>query len=141
MNVEQMLVLAQAQDDQVGGTAGAAGFLCGMVFYFGILLIVFASFWKLFVKAGKPGWAGIIPIYNGVVLLEIVGRPIWWIVLCFIPCVGFIVGVILCIDLAKSFGKDTGFAIGLVLLPIVFFPILAFGDSRYVGPSAAGPKI
>jgi hypothetical protein len=142
MNFGQMLVLAQVEvDDQAAGAAGAAGFICTMIFYLAIIVIVFASFWKLFEKAGKPGWAGIVPIYNLVVLLEIVGRPIWWIVLFFIPCVSIIVAIVLCVDVAKSYGKDTLFAIGLFLLPIVFYPILAFGSARYVGPAAATPKI
>ena len=97
-----------------------------------------ASLWKIYTKAGQPGWAGIVPIYNIIVLLNIVGRPIWWIVLFCVPFVNFIAFIIIAIDLAKSFGKDIGFAIGMVLLPFIFFPMLAFGDARYLGPSAVG---
>ena len=99
-----------------------------------IIILMIASFWKIFTKAGQPGWASIIPIYNWIVWCKIVGRPAWWVlllILCF-P----ILFIILCIDLAKSFGKGGGFAVGLILLGIIFFPILGFGSAQYKGPSA-----
>ncbi len=96
--------------------------------------------WKLYTKAGKPGWAPIIPIYNWVVLLEIVGRPLWWIILLLIPVVNFVILIIVAIDLAKSYGKGGGFAVGLILLTPIFVLMLAFGDAQYVGP-AARPKL
>ena len=99
--------------------------------------MVIVSLWKVFVKAGKPGWAAIIPIYNVIVLLEICGRPIWWVILLLIPCVNIVVAVFVMIDLAKSFGKDALFGIGLWLLGFIFFPILGFGSSQYRGPAAA----
>lgn len=95
----------------------------------------FVGMWKLFEKAGKPGWAGIIPIYNLIVLLEIVGRPIWWIVLFLIPCLNIVACILVGIDVAKSFGKDTGYGVGLGLLPFIFYPLLGFSDARYQGPS------
>lgn len=133
-------VLAQQGFDQ-GGPEAAAGAIGMIVNCFSLILVVvvFISLWKIFEKAGKPGWAGIIPIYNTVVLLEIVGRPIWWIILLLIPCVNIVVSVIVMIDLAKSFGKGTGFGIGLWLLGIIFFPILGFGNARYIGPSVTQP--
>ena len=102
-----------------------------------VMAVMIASLWVIFGKAGKPGWAAIIPIYNAIVLLEICGRPIWWIALLLIPCVNVVVAVIVWIDLAKSFGKDVLFGIGLWLLGFVFLPILAFGSAQYRGPSAA----
>src|SRR5579871_1087632 len=116
-----------------------AGLFSGvfLIFMLAIAVVVIASAWKVFVKAGQPGWAAIVPIYNAVVMLQIVGRPIWWLLLLFIPIVSFVVGIIVMIDLAKSFGKGTGFGIGLLFLGIIFFPILAFGDARYIGPAAA----
>jgi hypothetical protein len=140
-----MLLLAAAFQEDTNPSAGAGGLigaLFGGVFFLvwlAVVVLIFASLWKIFEKAGKPGWAGIVPIYNAIVLLEIVGRPIWWIVLLFVPCVGIVVGILLCIDLAKSFGKDAGYGIGLALLGFVFFPMLAFGDARYVGPAAGTP--
>jgi hypothetical protein len=109
-----------------GGAAGIAVVVPILVAVFFI-----AVGWKIFTKAGKPGWAVIIPIYNIIVMLEIVNRPIWWIILMLIPVVNFIVAIILALDLATSFGKGTGFAVGLILLGIIFYPILAFGDAQY----------
>lgn len=123
--------------DQDAANAVAGVFGAIMFVYLAVLLVMVISGWVIFTKAGKPGWAAIVPIYNIIVLLEIVGRPIWWIVLLIIPFVGFIVAILLMIDLAKSFGKDIGYAIGLILLGVVFMPMLAFGDAKYVGPAAA----
>lgn len=114
---------------------------------FAIVLYVFTAYClgKVFEKAGKPLWAGFIPIYNLIVLIEIVGRPIWWIALylaALIPFVGALVclaiTIILCIDLAKSFGKDTLWGVLTALFGFVMIPIMAFSaDIRYIGPSAA----
>jgi len=103
-----------------------------------VILLLIASMWKVFSKAGQPGWAAIIPIYNWIVWCKIVGRPAWWVLLLLICFPIFY--IILSIDLAKSFGKGVGFAIGLILLSIVFFPILGFGSAQYQGPAAA-PKL
>ncbi len=121
-------VLAQ-QQPQEGGLLPA---LLGLVF--GILLI--AAMWRIFTKAGRPGWVALIPIYNTIVLLEIVGRPWWWLLLMLIPFVNFVVAFIIYNDLAKSFGKGIGFMLGLVFLSFIFFPILGFGNARYLGPAA-----
>jgi Family of unknown function (DUF5684) len=102
-----------------------------------ITLIVIVAMWKVFTKAGRPGWAAIIPIYNMYVWCKIVGRPGWWVILMLIPLVNIIVGIIVCIDMAKSFGKGAGFGIGLALLGIIFLPILGFGSGQYQGPVAA----
>ncbi len=103
----------------------------GGILYLAVIVLLIVSMWKIFVKAGQPGWASIIPIYNLIVLLQIVRKPIWWIVLMLIPIVNLIIMIILSIELAKVFGKSTGFGIGLALLGIIFFPILAFGDATY----------
>jgi hypothetical protein len=103
-----------------------------------ITVIVVIAQWKLYTKAGKPGWACIIPIYNIIVLLEIVGKPIWWIFLLIIPCVNIIFAVWVINLLSKSFGQSEGFTIGLLLFPFVFYPILAFGNYPYVGPAGNG---
>jgi hypothetical protein len=103
-----------------------------------LAIFLIASLWKLFTKAGKPGWAVIIPIYNLIVLLQIVGRPVWWILLIFfVPVVNFIIWIIVLNELSKSFGKGIGYTIGLFFLPIIFFPILGFGSDKYVGPGGA----
>ncbi|EJF51885.1 hypothetical protein SapgrDRAFT_0126 [Saprospira grandis DSM 2844] len=94
------------------------------------LLVVFgiiAGSWKIFEKAGKPGWAAIVPIYNIIVALEIAEKPIWWIILPIIPV--FVVPI----EIAKRFGKGTGFAMGMIFLPFVFLPLLGFGEAHYQG--------
>jgi hypothetical protein len=101
-----------------------------------IALFLIVAMWKIFTKAGQPGWASIIPIYNIYIWCKIVGRPAWWIILMLIPFVNFVICIILCIDLAKSFGKGAGFGIGLAFLGIIFFPILGFGSAQYQGPAA-----
>ena len=140
MEIHSLLVLAakrdQAPDFDGAGAAAAGGAIAAtmIAFYVIILVIIFASLWRIFTKAGKPGWAAIIPIYNMIVILEIVGKPIYWVLLWLIPCVNIVIGVLVMIELAKVFGKDVGFAVGLILLGIVFLPILAFGSARYQGP-------
>jgi len=91
---------------------------------------------KIFEKAGKPMWIGWVPIYNLITMLEIVGRPIWWVVLFFIPLVNLVVALLLAIDLAKAFGKDLLYGIGLLIpcVGLVLVLMLAFGDARYLGP-------
>lgn len=98
-------------------------------FYFLLIVLMVASWWVIFQKAGKPGWAAIIPIYNCIVLLEIVKKPWWWIFLLLIPIVNIVIMIIVYDRLAKSFGKESAFTVGLVLLGIVFFPILAFSKT------------
>src|SRR5262252_1034398 len=104
--------------------------------WLGAMILMIAACWKIFTNAGQPGWASIIPIYNWYILCKIGGRPGWWVILLLIPFVNFIVGIILCIDLAKSFGKGVLFAIGLILLGLILFPILGFGSAQYQGFAA-----
>jgi hypothetical protein len=92
----------------------------------------------VFSKAGKPGWAAIIPIYNVIVMLEIAGKPIWWIVLFLIPVVSIIMSIIVAIGIANNFGKGAGFGLGLAFLAPIFYPILAFGSAQYAGAVAPG---
>src|SRR6476620_10565425 len=101
------------------------------IFWLAVVVLMVASMWKLFQKAGEPGWAAIVPIYNFIVLLKIAGKPAWWIVLMFIPFVNLIVAIIAALAVARNFGKGTGFGLGLAFLAPIFYPILAFGDSRY----------
>jgi hypothetical protein len=104
--------------------------------YLALLALVIAGWWMVFTKAGEKGWKALIPFYNIIVLLKIVGREWWWILLMLIPVVNFVVWVIVSLDLAKSFGRGVGFAVGLIFLPFVFAPILGFGSDTYRGPAA-----
>jgi len=97
-----------------------------------------ASVWKVFVKAGQPGWAAIIPIYNTLIQLRIVARPWWWILLLLVPIVNIVILFMMSIELAKRFGKGTGFGVGLVFLSFIFYPILGFGSAQYLGPGGRG---
>jgi hypothetical protein len=108
-----------------------------ILIYCAVVLLCLVASWMLYTKAGQPGWAAIIPIYNMYVLTKIVGRPWWWMLLYLVPLVNVVIAIIMTIDLAKSFGQGVAFAIGLILLGIIFFPILAFGDATYKGPAAA----
>lgn len=127
------IALQEDYTDAGGGLAAAGcGLVMGLVWLV-VLVGVIAGLWKVFVKAGKPGWAAIVPIYNIIVWLEIVGKPLWWIVLLFIPFVNFVVLIILSIALAEKFGKSTAFGIGIAFLGFIFIPILGFGDARYQG--------
>lgn len=94
-------------------------------------LIMIIATWRIYTKAGKPGWASIVPIYNCIVLLEIVNRPVWWIILFLVPFANIIVQIIVYHRLARSFGKGTGYTLGLIFLPFIFFPMLGFGKSVY----------
>ncbi|HTB79876.1 MAG TPA: DUF5684 domain-containing protein [Opitutaceae bacterium] len=106
-----------------------------------IAAFLIVSLWKVFTKAGQPGWASIIPVYNAYILLKIAGRPGWWLLLYFIPLVNFVIAIIVSIDVAKAFGKGGGFGLGLALLSFIFYPILAFGDAAYAGTASAPPVI
>jgi uncharacterized membrane protein YhaH (DUF805 family) len=130
-----MSILAQSNNGS--GVAGAIGTLIFFVIWLAIIVLIIAGIWKTFVKAGQPGWAAIVPIYNIYILTKIVGRPAWWTVLFFIPLIGLIPAIIVSLDVAKAFGKSTAFAIGLILLSPIFFCILGFGDAQYQGPVAA----
>lgn len=120
-----------------GGNGAALGLLFVLVLYLAILLLVIVGYWKMYTKAGQPGWAVIVPIYNLYILCKIVGRPGWWVILLLIPYLNFIFFVIIMLDLAKSFGRGIGFAVGLILINVVFALMLGFGKSEYIGPAAA----
>lgn len=131
MKLMPFMMVAQTGSDG-GGILGAFGGLFGLA----ITILIIAGIWKVFTKAGEPGWASIIPIYNVFVLLKIVGRPAWWLILFLIPFVNFVIWIVVSVDVAKSFGKGIGFAIGLMVLPMFFYPALGFGSATYQGPSA-----
>ena len=128
-----LLAQISGREAPSGGLAGVCVFF---VIYLALIVLMVASMWIVFRKAGQPGWAAIIPIYNVIVLLQVAGKPIWWIILSFIPIANVVVSILLCIGVSQNFGKGGGFAIGLFLLPIIFYPILAFGSAQYGGAQA-----
>lgn len=107
--------------------------------YLAVVVLLIAGYWRTFEKAGQPGWAAIIPFYNIYVLLKVVGRPGWWVLLYLIPVVSFVVDLIVSLDLATSFGRGSGFGVGLWLLPWIFVPILGLGSATYSGPGSRAP--
>ena len=108
-----------------------------IITYLLVVVLYIIAEWKIFTKAGKPGWAVLIPIYNVIVMLEIIGKPWYWIFLFMIPIVNIIFIIWATNLLSKSFGHDVGFTLGLIFLGFIFVMILGLGDSRYVGPAGA----
>jgi len=121
-------------NEAAAGAMAAFGVLMIIALIVGLFMIICS--WKIFVKAGKPGWASIVPIYSAIVLLEIVGKPVWWIILFIIPLVNIVIIIMVIHRLSRSFGKDIGMTLLLLLIPIIGYPMLAFGDAKYVGPPA-----
>lgn len=109
----------------------------GTIIWLALVVLMIVSVWKIFTKAGQPGWASIVPIYNLIVMLQVAGKPLWFIALFFIPFANFVAIILVYIALAKTFGKGGGFAAGLILLPFIFFPILGLGSATYTKPAPA----
>ena len=120
--------------DTSSGSGLLGGLLGGMLFIPSIIgLLVIISMWKIFTKAGKPGWASIVPIYNMVVMVEISGLSMIYVLFLFIPILNIYAIFKIYIEIAHKFGKTTGFGIGLIFLNVIFMPMLAFGDATYDG--------
>lgn len=122
-------ILAQSNDAEVS--------ILPVVFGFAVIVFIIAAMWKVFTKAGQPGWASLIPIYNVIVLLKIAGKPVWWFILFFVPLVNLIIGILVSLAVAERFGKGAGFGVGLAFLPFIFYPILGFGSATYGGSETA----
>ena len=101
--------------------------------YLAVVLMTVIGLWKMFEKAGQPGWASIIPIYNLYVMIKIAGRSGWFMLLLLIPLINFIVGCIIMNDISKKFGQGAFFTLGLIFLGPIFFMILGLGDAQYSG--------
>jgi hypothetical protein len=117
------------------GYEGGIG-VVGWLFYIAVIAFMLVTMWKVYAKADKPGWASLIPFYNILVMLEIVGKPWWYLLLMFVPVVNIVISIMVTLETAKVFGKGSGFGIGLIFLPFIFYPILAFGDAKYQGVPA-----
>lgn len=121
-----------------GGLMAAMGAFAFI--YIAILVLMVISMWKIFTKAGKPGWAAIIPIYNLVVLLEVVGKPVWWIILFLIPIVNIVIAIMVTHQLSLAFGQGIGTTLLLIFLPFIGYPMLAFGSAQYTRPIDTTPR-
>src|SRR5208337_4883545 len=103
----------------------------GLLIELAIIVLVVAAAWKMFEKAGQPGWASLIPIYNMVVLCRVAGKPGWWCILLLIPLVNIIFGIIVIHCISKNFGYGVGMTLLMIFLPFIGYPILGFGDCVY----------
>lgn len=119
----------------------ALGSGLGLVIYLAVMIIMIAAYWMVFTKAGKAGWLSIIPIVNLAVMLEIIMRPVWWLVLYLVPFVNIVIHLIVTLDTARAFGKGAGFGLGLFFLPLIFYPMLAFGSAQYEYGAAPAPAV
>jgi hypothetical protein len=129
--------MGQPRQPQIDTGAFLSAFIPILIVTWVLAIVGIVAMWKVFTKAGQPGWAAIVPFYNTYVLLKTVGRPGWWLVLLFVPIANVVIGILVMIDLARAFGKSGGFAVLLIFLPFVGLPMLAFGDSAvYRGPVA-----
>ncbi|MCX7619869.1 MAG: DUF5684 domain-containing protein [Acidimicrobiales bacterium] len=126
-------------ETEVSGGAIAALLLIYLLFAVALYLFYGFCLMKIFQKAGLPGWWGFVPLVNMWGLVKISGREPWWIILFFIPCVSIVAIIIIYMDVAKAFGKDPIYGLGLAFLGIIFLPMLAFGSSQYVGNPQGGP--
>ena len=109
-----------------------------IIIYLAIVLLMIVSLWITVNKAGRPGVSQIIPIWNIIELVRISGKPLWWVILILlIPIVNIVLLIMVYHGISKAFGKDAGFTVGMVLLPFIFFPILAFGKATYTAPPAS----
>ena len=104
------------------------------IIFLAVLVLDVIAFWKIFTKAGKPGWACIVPFYSQYCQFDIAWGNGWYFLLGLIPCVNIVVAVIHSIKLAKAFGRGTGFGLGMFFLAPIFFMILGFGSAEYIGP-------
>lgn len=109
--------------------------------YLAVIIFTIAGMWKAFEKAGKPGWACIVPIYNMIILVEIAQKPMWWVAMMFVPIANIVFMIMTYNEVAKNFGKDAGFTVGLIFLPFVFWPMLGFGNAVYVGQEPTNAEL
>ncbi|MGO9232444.1 MAG: DUF5684 domain-containing protein [Bryobacteraceae bacterium] len=134
------MIPAMLLQEETSGSGFGALLASGIVtILFLAIAVVFAiGIWKVFVKAGQPGWAALIPFYNIYILLKIVGRPAWWLVLFLIPLVNLVILLLVAIDLAKAFGQSAVFGVVLLfLLGGIGYLVLGFGNYKYAAPATA----
>jgi hypothetical protein len=126
------------QQSSPGGALAGLGLIVGLIVMFAVFLIPAVGMWKTFDKADKPGWGAFIPLLNIFYLIEIADKPTWFIILFVIPVVNLLAAITVFIDVAKNFNKGAGYGLGLTFLPFIFWPVLGFGDAKYVGDTSAG---
>jgi hypothetical protein len=110
--------------------ASPAGSMLSAFLFIGLAVFVIASIWKVYDKAGEPGWSVLIPIYGQIVMARIGGKSAWWVLALFLPGIGIIAAVVLAVGVAERFEKTALFGLGLAFLPFLFYPMLAYGDAE-----------
>ncbi|QQR52464.1 hypothetical protein IPG36_08065 [bacterium] len=131
--------------DSASQVESVVGF--GILLFFALLvtimtIVLIVAEWKMFAKAGRPGWHVLVPILNSYDLVKMSGHSGWWLLLMFVPIVNIYAVIVVCLDLAKAFGRSSTFGLfGLVLFSAIGFMILGFGSDKYVGISAPAPTI
>jgi len=129
-------MFAQQSSSTTSAAAMVGGLIVNLIFGIVVYILFVIGAWKVFTKAGRPGWWSIIPILNAIVLLQITGRSGWWVLGYLVPLLNLFVQVRWGLEMAHSYGRGIGFAIGLIILEPLFLVILGFGDARYLGPAA-----
>jgi hypothetical protein len=124
------------QEVEYSASGGGGSAIVVLIIELVVAVLMIAGMWKVFAKAGEPGWAAIIPIYNVIVMLKIAGKPGWWFILFLIPVVSLVISILVAIEIAKKFGQGTGYGIGMAFLPFIFYPMLGFGSATYQGAAA-----
>lgn len=124
------MTYSYAYDQGVGNSSHP---MLVLVFTIILALILIASTWRIFMKAGIPGWCAVIPLYNNYKLCYLAMGHGLLFVLFFIPIVNVLFSFIMYTFLARAYGKGFLFGMGLVFFPFIAFPILGFGRSRYLG--------
>jgi len=119
--------------DVISALVGLTGLAVIWVIALLLIALMIVAMWILFKKAGKPGWAAVVPFYDQYTLYEITWGNGWRFLMLLIPIYNIVLAILTYIRLAKAFGKDEGYAVGLVFLPQVFVPMLAFGSAAYHG--------
>lgn len=122
---------------QSGGSI--AGTVIGALIGLAIVIFMVVAMWRVFSKAGQPGWAILVPIYSTIVLLRVAGKPWWWLFLLFIPLVDVVVAILIYAGVATNYGRGAGFTVGLIFLPFIFIPILGCGRAVYQAPVTRWP--
>ena len=131
------LVMMQTSNVNTNPAAVMAGLVVNLFVSLFLYVVFVIGTWKVFSKAGRPGWWSIIPILNVIVLLQISGRSGWWVLGYLVPILNLFVHIRWGIEMAHAYGRGIGFAIGLILLEPLFLVILGFSDARYLGPATA----
>ena len=131
---QRMSILAQMYSDSSSAGSSMTDTQATVITIVALVLlpVLIASMWRIFTKAGEPGWHAIVPFLNTYTMIKVAGKPGWWFLLYLVPCVNYVVAFVVFFNVAKQFGRSAAFGVGTALLSPIFLPILAFGSSEHV---------